>query len=140
SSLTETSLVALAPGVFGQKYLQVSADSNGQVPEANEGNNLSIAQPIQILGPDLSVESVTIRPPSPHFGDTVDIVWTVRNVGDGPALLPWSDRVQLSSDSIPGGDTFLLSRGADDLVPLAAGAAYTNTQAVTLPLGPAFTN
>ncbi len=137
SSLTQTSTVLLPADMFGQKYVLVTVNSGGQVPETDESNNtLAAAQPIQILGPDLVVESVAIHPPSPHFGDAVDLVWTVRNVGTGPALNPWSDRLQLSTDTIVGGDTLLLTLSADDVVPLAAGAAYTRTQSVTLPLGP----
>ena len=138
SSLTETSFVVIPAGMFGQKFLRVTADSNGQVPETNEANNASTPLPIQIVGPDLLVESVMMRPLSPQFGDLVDIIWTVRNAGDGPALAPWSDRIQLSTDTIVGSDTLLLTRGASDVIPLAAGNAYTRTQSVTLPLGSGF--
>lgn len=64
-------------------------------------------------------------------GGPAEISWTVRNAGTAPANAVWTDRLILNA---AGGDHTLPSVYAADPSPLAAGASYTRTAIVTLPL------
>lgn len=80
--------------------------------------------------PDLRVMGVDL-PPALAMGQPVQISYTVRNVGQGPAA-GWRDAVYLSRDAyLDIGDVLLGS--ADISHELAAGASYQGTLTVTLP-------
>ena len=117
----------------GTFHLVLQADSTNAVAEGyGESNNVAVAvQSLQILPPDLIVERLTVSPAA-EFGQTVNIAWTVRNAGTNPAYANWIDRLVLSGDTAIGNDRLLLDLVAPG--PMAAGASYSRTQAVTLPL------
>ena len=95
---------------------------------------------------DLEVVSVSV-PETAYSGETVEISWTVTNVGGAvyKGTERWTDYVYVSPDP-----EFIFDRaqlvasvvhlsphlgGDTTLSPLAAGAAYTASASVTLPLG-----
>ncbi len=111
---------------------------------ANEGNNVGVSaaqvqvvvatedlQPIAITAPELAV-----------LGGTIDVTWTVQNVGTGPSYSDWQDRLVLSTDQVYGNsdDIHLAQVSASSAPaarPLAAGAAYTRSvENIVLPLNP----
>ena len=105
------------------------------------GGQISDTYSVQLLlqSPDLTVSSVS-GPASAEYGDTIDVVYTVTNIGTDPALESWNDRIYLSDDAVLDNDDRLLATvpiGAQ-LGPLdAAGGAmdsYTRSESVTLPL------
>ena len=133
-SLSQTQIVVLPSGVMGSRFLVVNTDSGNLVFEVNKTNNLAIsASAIQFLNPDLVVDSVVV-PSSASFGDSIPVVWTVRNAGTGPAVGGWLDRISLSASPSQAGATPLLTLPITGVSPMAVGATYTRTQMVTLPL------
>jgi hypothetical protein len=133
-SLSQTQTVILPSGILGSRFLVANADSGNLIFEVNKANNLAIsASAIQFLNPDLVVDSVVVQS-SASFGDSIPVVWTVRNAGTGPAVGGWLDRISLSPNPSQAGATPLLTLPITGVSPMAAGAIYTRTQMVTLPL------
>ncbi len=134
-SLTQTATVIVPSGISGSRFLRLFADSGDQVPETNETNNdFTDAEPIEILAPDLIVQSVS-APPNGQFGQPVPVAWTVRNAGNAAANVNWNDRASLSqsSNSLSNVANFGMLSAAD-IIPLAPGATYSRTQNVMLSL------
>jgi hypothetical protein len=109
-----------APGNYSA-WAQV--DTNGQVSESNEGNNVLGHQLIVVAPlPDLIVLSIQTSPVSPFDGQSVTVTVTVRNVGSAPAAAPFYIEFYKHRDTAPGqgalGD-FNCRPGS-----LAAGAIY----------------
>ena len=80
---------------------------------------------------DVTVSSATI-PGSASPGEEISVSWTVRNQGTGSATSPWSDRLYLSQDSNWSPDDCVL--GTLTAASLAAGAEYSRTLAVSIPV------
>ncbi|WP_270934322.1 CARDB domain-containing protein [Falsiroseomonas oryzae] len=107
------------------------------------GNAMAEAYTATVLlrSPDLSPTEIvrTAAPADAIFGTTIEVSWTVQNIGDAPLPENWYDRIWLSSDAT-------LNTGADrdlgyhliDVAPLAGGGSYTRTASVTLPLEAAY--
>jgi hypothetical protein len=77
-SRTTTSLGA------GDYYLIVEADAWDYQAESDENNNW-LAVPITLLDPitpDLTVGNVQFTPTSPEQGTSIDVSWTVSNIGE----------------------------------------------------------
>lgn len=131
-SITNIQRVVLPPALLGSRFVVINADSAIRVFEVNRTNNVTIsASSIQLVNPDLVVDSVTV-PSSAKFGDPIQVVWTVRNVGAAPAVGGWSDGISLSGSST--GAVTLLTLPIIGVSPLDVGETYTRTQTVTLPL------
>ncbi|MCP5521586.1 MAG: hypothetical protein H7A46_08570 [Verrucomicrobiales bacterium] len=64
-------------------------------------------------------------------GTAVPVSWSVRNAGNAAVMLPWTDRLIFNG---PDGSQVLLDRRVEDQVPLGAGAAYSRSVSVLLPL------
>ncbi|HDR14303.1 MAG TPA: hypothetical protein ENN79_02220, partial [Desulfobacteraceae bacterium] len=112
-----------------------------------DNNDRAVPSVITPIPADLEVTSVSI-PETAYSGETVDISWTVTNVGGSDVYHGterWTDYVYVSPDP-----DFIFSRaqlvasvvyvsphlgGDSTLSPLQAGASYTATASVTLPLG-----
>ena len=135
-SMTLTQSVILPAGVSGPRFVAIRTDSSGEVAEgANESNNETVStKPINILAPDL-VATLGNVPASPQFGQTINVTWTVKNQGTGQALANWNDNLYLATDAkSPANGILLLSQHIENATPLAVGASYSRSQAVTLPL------
>jgi hypothetical protein len=152
-SYTRTAQVTLPDGISGPYYfIVVTAGSStpnfnaavpGVVDQGSIGspyefvftNNDSSVSPVTNLeltpAPDLVVSSVTI-PPTATEGTAINVIWTVKNQGGGPANGSWTDNVLLQQvgDANPGTvvGTFTFTG------PLIAGQSYTRTGQITLPL------
>ena len=132
ASITRTQMVALPAGVFGNRHVVVAADTANRVIEGNETNNAATSgAALVIRAADLVVESVAVAAGA-QFGRPADVTWTVRNRGGAPAVAPWTDRLFFSGAPALATARPLSPAGA--VRTLAAGASYTNTQSVTLPL------
>jgi subtilase family serine protease len=134
ASSTLSTSVTIPNTKTGNRYLLFYTNSYHRQPETDFTNNV-LAMPIELVGDDLQVESVSTAASSAHFGDSLDVTWTVKNTGSAAATDGWSDRVWLSTDTAldPSVDKLLLTQSAAT-VPLAGGASYTQTATVTLPL------
>ncbi|HKQ38257.1 MAG TPA: CARDB domain-containing protein, partial [Verrucomicrobiae bacterium] len=116
----------------GRLEVSVTTDIYGSLAEFNEGNNGSQAQ-VTVAArpyPDLVVTNIT-SPASGRPGQTVPVIWTIRNVGTVPATGSWSDHLFLSADTSIGADQFLSALSFSGT--LNAGQSITRTQQVTLP-------
>ena len=133
ATLEGTNVVIIPPGLAGPFWLALKTDAGQQVPEADEGNNVSVAAAaMQLQAPDLEVTGLAASAAA-SFGATLPVTWIVSNTGTAEATSAWNDRLYLSTRSnTVAGATPLLTLVAP--APLAPGASYKNTQDVTLPL------
>src|SRR5690606_900121 len=94
-------------------------------------NNRTVSGPIEVsLTPaaDLQVSAISLPsllPVTPE-GSTIDMSWTVHNVGGGTARGTWTDRVYLEASGVPNAPR--IEVGAFTRTgPLAAGTFYTRS-------------
>jgi hypothetical protein len=137
SSVVVTQQVLLPATASGPRWLGVALDVGQDVIETVRGNNTRFAlTSIAINASDLIVTVVT-GPSSGNFGQSVQVGFDVKNNGTAGTLATWTDRLYLSpqADSLNG--AILLASIPSS--PLAAGASYTRTTPVTLPLAAGLT-
>ncbi len=91
-------------------------------------DNLVFVTPTSL--PDLATSGVA-GPAAAAAGATVDVQYTVTNLGAVPAVGPWTETVSLSGDNVIGGDQVLATFEVPG--PLAAGASVVVTRSVTIP-------
>ena len=102
-SYTSTFQVVLPRGASGAYRLVFVTDATNQVREAGESNNVRVSAPLLVTlsaHADLVVPSIA---PSPwaYSGDSLTIVWTVKNAGRARTDTDrWWDTVFLSADSL----------------------------------------
>lgn len=101
------------PDGSGEIEITVTTDHGDRVFEYNEEqggetNNVAALAATATLAayPDLRITGVT-GPASALPGETIEVFWTVENIGSAAASGAWSDQVFLSGDDVPGGDTQL---------------------------------
>ena len=131
--------LSLPQNASGLNYLLFFSDAFGDVEESNEDNNI-LAFAIDIDTPDvnLSVTDATITPTTVGVGGEVQVSWEVTNLGTDTAsgsFGGWTDSFYLSEDNVlDNTDTFIDSQfiSAPD-IPLAGGAAYSQTRSPNLP-------
>ncbi|GAB1542664.1 hypothetical protein NUACC21_53380 [Scytonema sp. NUACC21] len=114
----------------GNRYLLLVADRDNYQGETNENNNVK-AVPIYINAPELVVAEAN-TPTSANSGDSIDVSWTIKNLGDTTSTGQWYDHVFLSYDAVyDSSDTYLTSNyNSIQLAPLGS---YSVEQNVTLP-------
>lgn len=124
----------------GEYHLVVVADSNRRVNEgAFEGDNTSASSStITVTEPpraDLAVASVT--PPSAGVsGQSVDVSWTVENVGAGDTrAASRQDRVYLSRDRFFSSVSDVLLGSANSAATIPSGGSEPASSSFELPLG-----
>jgi len=134
TSLSATvNIPANQPGSF---YFGVTTDYFHQVNEGNTArqNSTISAQATVISAPDLAAEWVT-TPATGQFGQPITVTWTVTNQGSAPATGSWDDQLYVSSQPTLNGNAVLLTTQDEGaFAPLAAGASYSATAQVVLPL------
>jgi hypothetical protein len=134
TSLDQEASVLIPPGWSGQGYLIVELDAGRTVNESDEGNNRVIsATPLQILAPDLALESVE-APASAVLGQSIPLAWGVTNRGGAPTTVGWRDRVWLTPTAGSRSGATELTALAGPEGGLAASAGYGRSAQVTLPL------
>ncbi|MEZ6190658.1 MAG: CARDB domain-containing protein [Phycisphaerales bacterium] len=137
--ITVTFTNQLALGIYTLTIGPNITDSVGQVMDQNDngtGGEVtdSFTATLSIQSPNLTIESV-VPGPDAEFGSTLELTYTVRNNGTDDAVEGWIDRIYLSTDgTIGSGDRLLLEVDATTESPLLAGAAYTRTVTLNLPL------
>src|SRR5262249_37311336 len=112
ASYTQTQRLRLPADALGTFYVFVVTDPivsaahpRGEVYEAaGEANNVPAAPPslsaAAQLPSDLRVEAIHAGGAQALVGGSIQIDWTVRNVGDQPSKGRWSDAVYLSTDAL----------------------------------------
>ena len=131
-----TVTVRLADGLEGSWYLLSSTDSQNDVFELDNDNNvLASVAPITItsLPADLVVTEV-IAPAAAQAGNSVRVSWTVMNQGVGySSTEQWTDSVILSGDAVLGnGDDLWIGSFVHSGL-LQTGKTYSNSALVSLP-------
>ncbi|MCB1151622.1 APHP domain-containing protein, partial [bacterium] len=133
-SYTGTALVTIPDRVDGDYTIVARTDHYNQVYESGreDNNQISSSAIITLVHPDLAPSDVT-TPGVIVSGQPADIEWTVTNNGSGAALGSWTDKVWLSRDGALDGGDILLGTFVHD-GPLGAGAGYTGSATVDIPL------
>jgi YD repeat-containing protein len=128
-----------ASGAF---YILVQTDTNNNVLETNEANNVTAsATTVTLLGrPDLTPTALGVpgSPVSPNQNGTytLPLSFTVANQGGSSATPYWNDKVYLSTDTTwDGGDRQILNTAQFSAV--AAGGSYSVNGSGTAPAGTA---
>ncbi len=113
NSYTELRDVLVPTGRDGIYYIGVRTDATNVVAEliGNEGNDRTALAPIELTSPFADLEVVIVGAPgSARVGESIDVSWRVRNVGDaGTAATLWSDFVVLSENLIYDGNDLILA-------------------------------
>ncbi len=127
--------LTLPENLAGSYTVFVRTDVNQAGYETDYTNNtLGSTSAVVIANqPANLVITAADAPTTGQAGTVVPVTWTVRNTGVGATPgKPWYDRVYLSADLTLGeGDQLLAS--VQRTTPLAAGASYSVSRAVTLP-------
>ena len=114
---------------------QVTLANTAVAPEDLSRMDGAVSREVSLHAPtpDLAVLSIVPSPPVGDVGTAGAIFWTVENRGRGTAPPPWLDRVWLSKDQTPGGDTLLgdVPYGGPPLGP--DGGSYTGSLPFALP-------
>lgn len=120
--------ITLPITTVGQRYLFVVAQGFGSQPEASFTNNASGPLSVNILpvvsNPDLVVTAAS-APTTAAVGQTIDVSFTVQNIGPDVAAQDWFDAIYLSSDTVlDAADQIQFSINQATRSPLGAGAIY----------------
>ena len=116
----------------GDYYLLFYIDRNNAQGELSEQNNVG-AVPISIYTPDLALTDA-VAPDTGVANASLEIGWTVTNVGAVAAPADWYDSVYLSADEVvDSADRQLVRVSEASRSPLGPGDGYTETRTVTIP-------
>lgn len=102
-SYSRSVTVQIPRGISGNYYLVVLVDANNNQPEANEANNrarsttptsVTLQNFANLVVTNVGAADLAIA------GDSISVVWTVKNTGNKVTEVPdWQDQVFLSADS-----------------------------------------
>jgi hypothetical protein len=137
-SYTQEVEVTVPEDIIGDVFLIGATDSEREVAEVDETNNIVI-QPLTVnLTPPADLRATSIQAPDAVVaGQSVTITWTVENEGSGPTRsnadsVSWYDYLYLSSDRVlDEKDALLAVRPRLD--GLEAGQSYTDSVRVAVP-------
>ena len=130
SSYTRTNTVTLPEWPGGICYLILRVDDYDYVYESDETDNVSVALPITLTLPDLVPTSVT-APTAGVSGQSIQVVYSVTNRGNGPALPGWYDQLYLSTNATWESTDYPLGYRYQNQA-VTNGSSYTVTNTVTL--------
>ena len=129
-----TATVTLPDGLEGEHYVVVTTGGVFEFIHTDNNSTVSNAFDVQLTPPADLVVTDIVSPTEPvEEGTTIDIKWTVENVGNGRAEGYWEDRVYLRKVGDPTAPTISLGTFRYD-GPLQAGTSYTRWEQVRLPI------
>ncbi|MCK4658828.1 MAG: hypothetical protein KAV82_04835, partial [Phycisphaerae bacterium] len=112
-------------------FFVICADTVQDILESNESDNCTISTTGVVYNrPDLAVTAMT-APSDAVAESTVEVTWTVENIGDATAVPYWIDAVYLSNDAVFGND--ILLRTEAHATALDDQANYNVQVSVTIP-------
>jgi subtilase family serine protease len=137
-SYSNSLTVSLPRGIDSNYYFLVQADAHNYVAEVgNEGDNWGSGGPTDVnLTPPPDLQVTAVNAPNGAFsGQPMNLSWTITNAGTGRTLeTAWYDRVYMSVDAtLDAGDRILGTFYHGGV--LNAGANYTGSATVNLPIG-----
>ena len=117
----------------GNDYLIFVTNAAEAQGETNYTND-AYAVPITVSAPDFTIVTAT-APAQAIDGASINVSWTVKNIGNVEAPGDWADAVYLGSSPTfdEFNDTYITSFSQTSHSPLAAGASYTETESITVP-------
>lgn len=132
AEIRRTNHVILPATQLGERFLLVTTDVEDAVGETGppENNTRATDTAFTVAAPNLVAAELSV-PSSATLGSLFPVRWKVRNAGNAPLSAPWVDRLVLHT---PAGPVTLLTKSAEDRVPLAVGAEYERIENVRLPL------
>jgi subtilase family serine protease len=126
-------MVIVPPGTPGGLYfIEACADAPAEIPEGKEGNNCRRSREEVSVEPrpSLVVTALTDPPAAAPPGSSFTVTTTVKNLGSLPAS------GSTTKYYLVAGPSTLIELDATEVVPpLAAGAAFTDTETLVVPLG-----
>ena len=131
-----TVTLRLPDGLLGTFHLIASTDSKNDVFELDNLNNIVAGGAITVDSrpADLFVTEVS-APAAAQAGSSLRISWTVKNQGPGnTSTIQWSDRLIYSRDAVLGNEDDITLGYFSHTGVLNAGASYTSSELVSLPL------
>ncbi len=137
-SYTRNVPVTLPNGLSGTYYFVVTAAAEQRAFEFIYGNgtdNVTVSSPFTINltpPPDLDRHHCSSAPTTAEEGSTIEVGWTVQNVGPGDANGTWQDEVVLQQVGQPDTRTWCWALSTISAA-LASGKSYSRTEAVQLP-------
>tara|TARA_R110002049_G_scaffold2750_10_gene22473 strand:+ start:128718 stop:144401 length:15684 start_codon:yes stop_codon:yes gene_type:complete len=135
TAVYESTIQINLPGdVSGDQFLLFQANGSGNQGETSRDDNV-LARAITIAGPpNLSISDLSV-PAIVAAGESVQVEYTVTNVGDSVAFASWSDLFELfESETAPDRQAFVgvRSRGSQT-PPLAPGESERVTETIVIP-------
>ncbi|MBI5020006.1 MAG: T9SS type A sorting domain-containing protein [Ignavibacteriales bacterium] len=136
-SYSNTQHVTLPNGINGSYYIFVQSDAFAQVTEVDESNNFmknDTAMQVNLSAASDLIVSAFSKPSTAFSGDTIDISYTIKNVGNGSTIsAQWYDVLYFTQDTVLDVRTAKwLSWNQHDGV-LAPESSYTRIDRVVLP-------
>jgi RHS repeat-associated protein len=145
ATYTNQDTVTIPQASIGANYLIVvtnDGDTQAETDDPTDADD-SFAIPITLNAPDLTATIIS-SPSSAIVGASVPVTYTVTNQGSAATVTDWDDAVYLSPTSTFDPTTATLAgtfdtrysneHGFSDFAPLAAGASYTRTVNVAIPV------
>ena len=136
-SYTASATLTLPASLNGSYNFIVQTDSGNEVFQTDRSQEVAVSFPVQIAHTpsDLVVTKASVSG-SAQAGHQILVSWTVANTGAGDTSdHHWGDAIILSRSGVLGAlDNIWLASISRD-APLAAGASYSRSEAVDLPLG-----
>jgi len=118
----------------GYYYIFARADVNGNVVESDESNNyMRFSDPVKVslrAFPDISVKNITAAQATLVPDDSLQINFTVENIGTADAVGGWNERITLVADN---GQKITLTPQSSFSETLAAGASVSRSVSIKLP-------
>ncbi len=103
SSYTNTVSLQLPDGMSGNYFIIVEADVHDVAEEISEENNIAISGEDMYIEleprPDITVSAISAGHSTVNPGDSLQINWTVKNIGGDVTYAGWNEVVSIISDS-----------------------------------------
>jgi hypothetical protein len=134
SSYGQTLSLSIPTEFAGDYYLIGTTDRGNRIPETDNTNNNSqevygifvIEKPLpDVMVSDITADKIIYRP-----GDSIDVSWNVRNIGDAAATGGWTERVSVVSLS---GIRLILAGTPQYTGELAKGGSVARNYSFVLP-------
>jgi hypothetical protein len=101
SSFMQSLSLSIPTEYSGDYYLIGTTDRGNRIPETdNNNNNSQQAYPIHVIEkplPDLKLGGISADRLLYKPGDSIEVSWTVQNIGDATATGGWTERVSVVS-------------------------------------------
>ncbi|MEO1263025.1 MAG: CARDB domain-containing protein [Bacteroidota bacterium] len=123
-------------------YIYVFTDATDKIYEyTDEGNNVKRSNPIYVTAPDpvdFEVLASTLLQDTLNSGQSVNLQWSIKNIGNTTALWNyplWYDAIYLSADTVFDKYADIFVKDFTKQGPVVSGETYNNSQFFDIPNG-----